>query len=267
MSERPQVEGVSPEAMPALQRYILPTIKYKIAETTAPSYDEIAVPEQIPIVKNLRGHVMGAAYPVGRGTVYFLPEASQPAEIVNALLRPSSGGEIKSNQPDEALSLPTPAMTNPAFLVPLRSPYEFHVFVSHASEDKRNLVHPLADKLFTRGIRPWIDDQQIVGGESLRRKIDEGLAKSAHGIVVLTKAFFAKEWTNLEMDAFFTSMVASNKRIIPVLSGIDEADVRRHSPLLTGLRSLSIDKIGKDGVVREIIQSLKTFDRQSQSPV
>lgn len=259
-SDRPEVDGVSSEVALALRRYTSIPVKYAIAETTEATYDEVTVPEQVPIMKNRRGDVIGAAYPVGKGTIYFLPAATEPAEIINALLRPSSGNEQKSDPPDQTPEQ-SPSTANPAALLPLRTPYKFHVFLSHASEDKVNVVFPLADKLFTRGIRPWVDHQQIKGGDSLRQKIDEGLAQSAHGVIILTRAFFAKKWTNLEMDAFFASMTAANKRIIPVLDGIDVAYVAEHSLLLTGLRAISTHA-GLDAVVSEIIDSLKSFDAQ-----
>lgn len=55
---------------------------------------------------------------------------------------------------------------------------------------------PLANALRQKGLRVWYDEFELRLGDSLRRKIDEGIARSVFGIVVLSPAFFAKKWTN-----------------------------------------------------------------------
>jgi len=74
------------------------------------------------------------------------------------------------------------------------------VFICHASEDKEEVARPLAQELRSRDFRVWIDEAEILIGDSLRRKIDEGLASSRFGIVILSPSFFAKEWPQLELD-------------------------------------------------------------------
>jgi hypothetical protein len=69
------------------------------------------------------------------------------------------------------------------------------VFVSHASEDKDSFVRPLAAALAKRGLRVWFDEYTLRLGDSLTRSIDKGLASCRFGIVVLSPAFFSKEWT------------------------------------------------------------------------
>ena len=77
---------------------------------------------------------------------------------------------------------------------------EYDAFISHASEDKEELVRPLADALVERGLKVWYDEFNLTVGDSLRRSIDKGLAKSRFGIVVLSSSFFAKNWTQYELD-------------------------------------------------------------------
>ena len=68
------------------------------------------------------------------------------------------------------------------------------VFISHASEDKETVARPLAEALARRGVKVWFDAEQLTLGDSLRRSIDQGLAQSRYGIVILSRRFFAKEW-------------------------------------------------------------------------
>jgi hypothetical protein len=67
------------------------------------------------------------------------------------------------------------------------------VFISHASEDKDDFVRPLADNLQRSGLRVWFDEFTLTVGDSLRRSIDRGLAKSQYGIVVISPSFLEKD--------------------------------------------------------------------------
>ena len=68
--------------------------------------------------------------------------------------------------------------------------YLYDVFISHATEDKDDIVRPLAEALINQNLRVWYDEFELRLGDSLRRKIDVGLTQSRFGIVVLSHAFF-----------------------------------------------------------------------------
>lgn len=106
------------------------------------------------------------------------------------------------------------------------------VFVSHASEDKELVAKPLADALKSAGLSVWYDEFELSVGDSLRRSIDEGLSKSRYGIVILSKAFFAKEWPQKELDGLVQQEVAGISRILPIWYDVTAEDVRRYSPVL-----------------------------------
>ena len=50
------------------------------------------------------------------------------------------------------------------------------VFLSHASEDKDTIARPLYQALIGAGLNVWFDEAVLRLGDSLRRKIDKGLA-------------------------------------------------------------------------------------------
>jgi hypothetical protein len=58
---------------------------------------------------------------------------------------------------------------------------EWDIFICHASEDKEDLVRPLAAGLRKQGFKVWFDEFTLVVGDSLRRSIDLGLARSRFG--------------------------------------------------------------------------------------
>lgn len=62
---------------------------------------------------------------------------------------------------------------------------EYDVFISHASEDKEEVVRPLANALKDRKLNVWYDEFELKIGDSLRQKIDKGVAKSKFGIIIL----------------------------------------------------------------------------------
>ena len=67
------------------------------------------------------------------------------------------------------------------------------VFISHASEDKDTFVRPLANALINEGLNVWYDEMTLRIGDSLRQKIDKGLANSRVGLVVLSPSFIKKD--------------------------------------------------------------------------
>lgn len=88
---------------------------------------------------------------------------------------------------------------------------EYDVFISHASEDKDELVRPLAHSLQEVGLTVWYDEFELKIGDSLRRKIDKGLSTSQFGIVVLAQSFFKKGWTNYKLDGLVTTSVSGEQ--------------------------------------------------------
>jgi Domain of unknown function (DUF1883)/TIR domain len=109
---------------------------------------------------------------------------------------------------------------------------EFDVFISHATEDKDAVVRPLAHALQERGLKVWYDEFELRVGDSLRRKIDGGIARSRFGIVVLSHAFFAKSWPQYELDGLVTMAVSGKQVILPLWHEISKDQVIHHSPSL-----------------------------------
>ncbi len=109
---------------------------------------------------------------------------------------------------------------------------EYDVFISHASEDKDDVVRPLAVSLKDQGLRVWYDEFELRIGDSLRRKIDAGLANSKFGVVVLSKSFFGKGWTNYELDGLVTKSTTGDQVLLPVWHDITKQELISYSPSL-----------------------------------
>jgi hypothetical protein len=105
------------------------------------------------------------------------------------------------------------------------------VFISHATADK-SFVRQLQEALIKSGLDVWLDETNLTVGDSLRRKIDEALSKSRYGIVVLSHAFFSKEWPQQELNGLFGREIASVKVILPIWHEVTAEEVRKYSPML-----------------------------------
>lgn len=102
------------------------------------------------------------------------------------------------------------------------------VYLAHATEDK-DLAKPLADGLVERGIPVWYDNWEIGYGDSLRRKMEQGLGDCTHFVVLLTETSIGKPWVNEEIDAGLMSAVEGTAKFIGLRHQLPLASV---SPFL-----------------------------------
>jgi hypothetical protein len=133
---------------------------------------------------------------------------------------------------------------------------EWDVFISHAWEDKESFARPLAQGLADFGLKVWFDECTLTVGDSLRRSIDQGLARSRFGIVVISRNFLQKEWPQKELDGLVAREVDGIKVILPVWHEITADEVRSYSPLLADRLAASSDK-GLDHVIAELIRAIQ----------
>ena len=134
---------------------------------------------------------------------------------------------------------------------------KYDVFISHATEDKEDFVDPLATELQKCGLHVWYDRFVLTLGDSLRAKIDEGLRESRYGVVVLSPAFFEKQWARAELDALFTKQASGDEKLLlPVWHNMRARDVASESPLLASLYATNSSK-GTLGVVADILNVVR----------
>lgn len=144
---------------------------------------------------------------------------------------------------------------------------EWDIFISHASEDKVEVTRPLANILSTKGIKVWLDESELFVGDSLRGKIDEGLACSQFGIVILSPSFFSKHWPQAELDGLAAQEARRGKRILPIWHKVGFEEVCKHSPLLAGrLAAQTKDGLREvaDRIVKAAHQGMK---RRACAPI
>lgn len=131
---------------------------------------------------------------------------------------------------------------------------EYDVFISHASEDKDEVVRPLALALQSEGLSVWYDEFTLKIGDSLRRKIDKGLANSRFGIVVLSKSFIRKGWTNYELDGIITKSISDEQIVLPIWHNITKKEVIEYSPSLADKLARNTSSYTVEEIASEIAE-------------
>ena len=103
----------------------------------------------------------------------------------------------------------------------------------------------------------WYDEFELKIGDSLRQKNDKGVANSKFGIVILSKNFIKKGWTNYELDGLITRSISNQQILLPIWHNITKQEVIDYSPSLADkvARSTSINTI--EEIAEEISQIIK----------
>lgn len=108
------------------------------------------------------------------------------------------------------------------------------------------------------GIRVWYDEFSLKVGDSLTKSIDQGLINSKFGVIVLSKAFMKKQWTNYEFKSLVSrEMHHGEKVILPIWHEISKNDVMAFSPHLADKVALNsstqtIEEIASD--LKDVLQ-------------
>ncbi len=132
----------------------------------------------------------------------------------------------------------------------------YDVFICHATEDKEPFVRELAAEL-SKTLRVWYDDFSLSLGDSLGRKIDQGISASRYGVVILSENFFKKDWPQKELDGLLAKEHNFDKVILPIWHGVSRDRVEIFSPTLAG-RCAASSRKGIDYVVQEILRAINS---------
>lgn len=188
-------------------------------------------------MQGLRGQTRSSVRIIPAEALAPLPEYSPPT--LSSLVRRAA--------PEAAKGEPETGMTTG----------EYDVFISHATEDKQEIVRPLANALVSAGLRVWYDEFELRIGDSLRRKIDAGLAKSRFGVVVLSHSFFAKNWPQYELDGLVTREMTGEQVILPLWHRITKSEVIAQSPSLADKVARSTADFTIEEIATEIADVIK----------
>lgn len=132
-------------------------------------------------------------------------------------------------------------------------------FISHAFEDKDTFVRALVNNLMLNGALVFYDEYSIKLGDSLTDSINKGISNSNHAILILSKYFFEKGWTNAELQALFNKSIREQFKMLIIYHGVNHSLVAEKYPLLADIKGVDssegiekisqalFDAIGKKG--------------------
>lgn len=92
---------------------------------------------------------------------------------------------------------------------------DYDLFLSHATEDK-GWVLPLAERLKSANVRVWLDAWEILPGDNIVTKINDGISRSRQMAVVWSRIYFddKKTWTIAEQTSRGYIDAAAQKRLL-----------------------------------------------------
>lgn len=155
-----------------------------------------------------------------------------------------------------AAAVPPSALANRAGLSKPAPAYD--VFLSHASEDKDEIARPLKDALEARELTVWFDEIKLKVGQSIRQEIEKGIGNARFGVVILSPAFFAKQWTEAELDALFSRKMSTGEdMILPIWHKVTKDEVMAQSPLLAGIMALNTAVSTLDEIADSLAEAVR----------
>lgn len=104
-----------------------------------------------------------------------------------------------------------------------KSPRGAKVFMSHSSADK-GFVRGLAVDLAAMGHQPWLDEWDILAGESIVEKVSAGIEDADFVIVVLSKSAAGSKWVENEWQAKYWAEV-NERRVVVIPAVIEECSI------------------------------------------
>jgi hypothetical protein len=135
--------------------------------------------------------------------------------------------------------------------------FEYDLFISHAHEDKDEVARPLANALLKKNLKVWIDEFELKVGDSLSRKIDQGLAKSRFGIVIFSENFFRKDWPQYELQGLRARETQDTTIILPIWHKVTKEAVRSYSPILADKVALNTTACTIEEIATEIVRAVR----------
>lgn len=114
--------------------------------------------------------------------------------------------------------------------------YKYDVFISHATKDKASYVNKLANVIKETGLSVFYDTDCIAWGDNIPSKVEDGLVNCKRAVVVISKNYFGRKWTEYEIMTLLKRQNDEGKKIImPILHRISKKQLVAHYPELVNI--------------------------------
>lgn len=131
------------------------------------------------------------------------------------------------------------------------------LFLMHG-EDKEGFVDEFVNSLRELGLQVWYDTSEIKWGDSMRKRIDDGLKKSRFGVAVLSPNYIAegKYWTKAELDGLFQLESIGGKTLLPIWHNLNKADVMAFSPIIASKLAMTTATMTPQEIAKKLQELL-----------
>ncbi|KAF5469697.1 hypothetical protein F2P56_013747 [Juglans regia] len=107
------------------------------------------------------------------------------------------------------------------------SPWRYDVFLSFRGEDTRNtFTAHLYHALIQKGIRTFIDDDEVKRGDEISTKLLPAIEDSRISIIVLSKNYASSTWCLDELVKVLECKKSKQQIVLPVFYYVDPSDIR-----------------------------------------
>lgn len=131
-------------------------------------------------------------------------------------------------------------------MMSIPSPQEskWMLFLSHAHEDQQ-FVDWLNEKLRAMNLTVWYDKFEILEGDAILEKIDEGLRGSEFLIVVVSQASLRSRWVKAELEPKILQQIEGGQVTVLPLA-LDDVKIEDISIFLKGRKWIRFPHEGSD---------------------
>lgn len=139
---------------------------------------------------------------------------------------------------------------------------EYDVFISHANQDKEDLIEELYHSLDMLGIKIFYDKESLEWGDNWKERILNGVKKAEFAIIVISENFFDREWTEKELSEFLNRQNRNGQKLIlPIVHNISMKQLQDKYPNVADIQALDSKKYTCDRIAllfaKQLIKRLK----------
>lgn len=141
---------------------------------------------------------------------------------------------------------------------------KYDVFISHANGDKSEYVDLLNMSVKRLGINVFYDTDVLSWGDNWKQVILDGTSDSEFAIIVISKNFFGREWTEKELNEFLAQQNESGQKIVlPLLYGVTLKELKEQYPQLGDIQCISSDNYDRQEITLLLAKELiKRYKKQ-----
>jgi len=98
--------------------------------------------------------------------------------------------------------------------------FKWNVFISYSSKDQ-NLIKKITNELKRYHINYWLDNEQILHGDIISQKIEEGLSNSKYLLACISNNQIQSGWCRVEYSSIIDKVISSdsdsNQKVLPLI--------------------------------------------------